>query len=44
MDIRIAAKVFTIYQPEKVLTPPVRCDIPRLYCLLSRYLNERKAN
>ena len=44
MGVEAAAKTFAICQLEKVLILLAKDEILKLYCLLSRYSNERKAN
>ncbi len=44
MGIEVATKAFVVCQSKKLSIPLGRGEIPRLYCLSSRYPNERKVN
>lgn len=44
MGIKATTKAFFVYQSQKILFPSGRIEIPRLYCLSSRYPNKKRVN
>ena len=44
MSIRLVAKIFIVYKPQKILILLRRDKIFRLYYFSSKYLNRKKAN